>query len=363
MRIIATVLLLVIFFFCYAPIRHTTGFSPSSTAFAAAATATATAAPHLSPGRRKTPLMPPPSSSLASSSSRPVLRHRFPSLLLLCSARDDAVNAQLFRLEEKLLGEISSPFPRDSAVASIIDEITSVQRQHPAKVLAFYPLLQTRRELTFLCYQDARELVEGYRWRVLYPRHHNNVFCFWKVVKVSPEFFFRDMPGRVRRAVSAMEPLDKSMRVLAITEREAISDTPNQISLKNSWHMDHIVVPLFRAVIQIAHVLEAITWGIISPLSSKRWASSLIKRRFEACPISHTKEIVTTTNFPLVANPLLINYYHNPCNRGFCNGKCHVMRDNNVIYASRFVVIMENPWQGSTDSQTEETRHMVSFYK
>lgn len=173
------------------------------------------------------------------------------------------------------------------------------------------------------------------------------------------------MPIQIRKAVNAMEPMDRSMRVLTITEHESIHQqkaSPQVISISPSWFADNIYIPFLRVVVYLAQIIETVTWNVFHCISGKQWSKSLAKRRFDSCPISHSKEIVTTTNFPLIANKFLVNYYHSPCNRSALScDECSVMRDNNVIYVSEFVVIMENMWKGPCG--IHENRHMISFYK
>lgn len=53
------------------------------------------------------------------------------------SPSSNRITTQLTTLEEKLLHEITSPLPRDSVVATIVEQLASTQRQHPAKASPF----------------------------------------------------------------------------------------------------------------------------------------------------------------------------------------------------------------------------------
>ena len=187
-------------------------------------------------------------------------------------------------------------------------------------------------------------MVEGKRWRVIHPNPSDNTSYYWRVNNVNPSDFFKDMPSRIRAAVSIMEPPDSDMRILTMNTKTQTSATGNTSLKGSSWKF-----------------LERLSWKFFHACFGPKWLAYTLASRLGACPISNTSAIVTTVKYPIVANKFLENYYHVMCNRGTCAEKCNVIMDNNIIYASRYLVIMQYVWMVSSGDTMDGVSYMVSF--
>lgn len=169
---------------------------------------------------------------------------------------------------------------------------------------------------------DMRSIVDGKSWKVIYPDTDTHTPYTWRMGRVSPEFFYTEVPERVRRAVvEIISPSTDHLRRLHIAREDILAPTETgRISVKRlCW--------TFAAIAtcgKFAHVR-------IDP--QKLFA--------------HRQITLQTASVPAIANPHLCNYYYLPIQRlasspAVLNGG--TTRDNNVVFASDTLCIMQNSW-------------------
>lgn len=179
---------------------------------------------------------------------------------------------------------------------------------------------------------DMRSTAEKKSWKVIYPTTDGHTPYMWRMCTVAPDAFYEDVPSRVRRAVVNMiAPSTDHFRRLHI------------VRICSTAITNELLTPAPRRLYKrILNHLEAIAWAVYL-CYTVRGANSLKS--------THNQVVLQTAAIPAIANPKLANYYYLPVQRPVgdavfsppvLNGGC--MRDNNVVFASDTICIMQNSW-------------------
>ena len=79
-------------------------------------------------------------------------------------------------------------------------------------------------------------------------------------------------------------------------------------------------------------------------LSKQEWQQCIIQNKCQQIPAAILNTETKTMLFPVIAHWLLDNYYHVVRDREDLSNTTMDLMDNNIIYASRSMVIMQNTW-------------------
>lgn len=199
-----------------------------------------------------------------------------------------------------------------------------------------------------------------------------NYSITWKMRATRSTDFFAKLPPRVQNSVADhLSPSTAELRVLSIVQRKlayvrtrhswgwprSLTEAAREIIATHlnalPWIADTIFVPVVQHILRIGRLAEALVWKTRVCVLGVNRSDTLQK----LC--SDTLIDVKRSAVPVVANPALINYYHLPIRNCSFVREGFSLRDNNIVYLSRDLLIMDNHWMQESSSDPGTLMPMV----
>lgn len=122
---------------------------------------------------------------------------------------------------------------------------------------------------------------------------------------------------------------------------------------------DHFFIPLIRKLVSFLGIAETFVWSAFLRNQWKRTPScvnqdQLIKRMVQT-QVLHIKRCT----FPVICNPVLKNSYHLPFRDCSSTWEGSHLRDNDILYVSRHVLIMQNHWVIGPNEDVNNMVYMI----
>jgi len=89
---------------------------------------------------------------------------------------------------------------------------------------------------------------------------------------------------------------------------------------------------------------EFIGWNFARIFSNLKWQKEILVNKCNRIKLRVSVANVRTISIPVIALDTLKNYYHVVRNREWGKELGMDFKDNNVLYVSPFLLVMQNPW-------------------